>query len=76
MIGKPRIHRCEVKDLLGIVETPVSDVAHERQNDIYILPVDVILAFQPLADQTQDFQSTEHNLMLSRTCCRLHGRTS
>jgi hypothetical protein len=52
VIGQAFIHGREAKDILGIVQTPVADIAHERQNDIEILVIDLISVFQPLADQT------------------------
>jgi hypothetical protein len=55
MIGKASIHCRETKDLLGVIEAPVGDIAHENQNNIEILGIDLVAVFQPLAHQTQNF---------------------
>src|SRR5262249_41632479 len=63
-------------NILCIIETSVSDITHEAQHGIEVFTIDVVLFFQPFADQTQNFQSAEHNLMLSGACRSLHGKTS
>jgi hypothetical protein len=46
------IHRSESKNLFGILQTSMGDIAHESQNDLEILTVDVRLILHSLTDQS------------------------
>ena len=47
------------------------DIAHEAQHHLEIVTIDVPTVLHTLADQPQNFQTTEHNLMVPETG---HGR--
>ena len=66
MVGQASVHGGEPENILRILETAVRDLAHEFQNKLNILTVDIFAVFHPLADQPQDFQAAKHHLMLSR----------
>jgi len=44
-------HRCDSKKFLGIIETPMRHVAHERQNDLHVLSIDIRAVLDSLADE-------------------------
>ena len=54
----------------------MSNIPHECEDDAQIFLVNMIAAFDALADQPQHFQTTVNDLMLSCARCRsLHAKT-
>ena len=51
MIGDALIHACKSENFFGIIQASMRNVAHEGQNHLKILSIDVVAAFHPLADE-------------------------
>src|SRR5215475_11341858 len=70
------IHGGEAKNVFGVIETSMRNIAHEFQDDTQVLAIHFVAAFDSLADQPQNLQTTIDNLMLlCPCCCSLHRKT-
>jgi hypothetical protein len=64
------IERGELKDFLGIFQASMCNITHEIENNSNIGVIDISLALHALADQSQNFQPAENDLVFSRACSR------
>ena len=52
------------EEFLCVIQTPVRHIAHEHQNNLEIVAIDVIPALHSLTDEPQYLQTAKNDLML------------